>query len=139
MTETPAGLIHEHNMVDDFITAESKKFSESMKPHRDRLAQIESQLLDMLNQLNAGKSDGKRASISTEHGTAYLSTIMTPKILDKEKYLDWVLEHWTKWGAMLQISAPQKDAVREYMDETSGQEPPFVKIENFTKINIRRS
>jgi hypothetical protein len=139
MTETPAGLIREHNMVDDFMTAESKKFSESMKPHRDRLAQIESQLLDMLNQLNAGKSDGKRASISTEHGTAYLSTIMTPKVLDKEKYLDWVLENWNAVGGMLQVGAPQKDAVREYMDANEGHEPPFVKIENFTKLNVRRS
>lgn len=136
---TAADLISEHNKLDDYLTAESKRFAEFCKPHRERLAAIEAELQEQLNALNAGKPEAKRASISTEAGTAYLSTIMTPKILDKEKYLDWTLENWDKYGAMLQVGAPQKDAVREYMDANDGREPPFVKIENFTRVNIRRS
>ncbi len=136
---TPADLIKEHNTLDDYCTAESKRFTEHLKPAVERKKQIEALLQEQLLALNGGDPTGKKGSISTEHGTAYLSTIMTPKITDKEKYLDFVLENWDARGAMLQIGAPQKDAVREYMDSNDGREPPFVKIENFTRVNIRRS
>ena len=136
---TPADLIAEHNKLDDYITAENKRFAEHIKPVKERLAAIEAELQNQLNALNAGKPESKRASISTEAGTAYLSTIMTPKVADKEKYLDWVLDAWDSRGAMLQIGQPQKDALREYMDTNDGQTPPFVTVEYFTRTNIRRS
>ena len=138
-TPTPADLIKEHNDISDYLTAETKRLNDHLKPARERLAAIEAELQTQLLALNGGDPTGKKASLKTDNGTAYLSTIMTPKVLDKEKFLDWTLDNWPKWGAMLQIGAPQKDTVREYMDENAGSEPPFVKIENFTRINIRRS
>lgn len=136
---TPSELIAEHNRLDDYLTAEAKRFTEFCKPTRERLAAIEAELQTQLLALNEGKPESKRASISTDAGTAYLSTIMTPKTTEKESYLDWVLDNYDKWGAMLQIGAPQKDALREYMDANDGKTPPFVTVDYFTRCNIRRS
>lgn len=134
---TPADLIAEHNKIEDFLKAESKRFVEFCKPHQVRLQEIESELHQTLLTLAGG--DTKRASIATDPGTAYLSTITSYKASDKEKYLDWCLENWNKYGAMLQIAAPQKDAVREYQDENDGRLPPFVESSSIVKVNIRRS
>lgn len=135
---TPAELIAEHNKIGDFIKAESKRFAEFCKPHNERLQAIESELHQMLLDMNGGDIT-KKASLSTDAGTAYLSTIVSPKVTDKEKYLDWVLEDWDRRGAMLQIGAPQKDAVREYQDDNDGRLPPFVESTSITRVNIRRS
>lgn len=134
---TPAELIAEHNKTKDFVAAQSKAFQEWAKPYNDRLAAIENELLARLNELN--NEPGKRASMKTEHGTAYLSTIITPRLVDKVKFLDFVLEDWDKRGAMLQIGAPQKDAITSWQDENDGQLPPHVETSAFTRVNIRRS
>lgn len=132
-------LISEYTKLDDWLTAERKRFDAHCKPHVDRMKAIEADLQQQLLDINQGKPEGKRASISTDAGTAYLSTIMTPKVSDKEKYLDWTLDNWEKWGAMLQVGAPQKDALREYMDANEGRTPPFISVDYFIKCNIRRS
>lgn len=140
MTEkTPDQLIAEHNQISDHLAAQSKVFAEYCKPYNERLTEISNLLLGHLNALNEGKPEGKRASLSTEHGTAYLSTIVTPKAVDKEKFLDFVLADWDRYGAMLQISAPKKDEVTAYMDEHNGSLPPHVEISSFTRVNIRRA
>lgn len=137
--KTPAELIHAYNQIEDHLSAEGKKFQEWSKPYKEKQEAIRNQLLAMLNALNDGKPEGKRASFSTEHGTAFLSTTVTPKWSDKEQGLDFVLDNWDKYGAMLQIGAPQVDAVREYQDANEGRLPPFVEVNSFTRCNIRRS
>lgn len=131
-------LIATHRQIADHITTQTKAFAEYLKPSKERMDWIERQLFIKLAEMNRGKPEGKRASISTDAGTAYLSTILTPKILDREKYLDFVLEHWEQWGGLLQIGAPQKDALKEYLDK-HGQNPPHVEVIPFTRVNIRRS
>ena len=132
-------LIAKYNEIKDHLSAQSKAFSEYCKPFNEQLDSISNQLLDMLNQLNAGKPEGKRASLSTDAGTAYLSTIVTPKVTDKEKFLDWTLDNWDKYGALLQIGAPQKAALEEYMDANDNKLPPFTDVSTFTRVNIRRT
>jgi len=136
--KTPADLIAEHNSLDDWLKAESKRFQDHCAPQRQRLQEIETTLHQLLLNQNGGKVDEK-SSIKTGEGTAYLSRILTPTIVDKTQYLDWVLENWDAWGALLQIGAPNKDTLREYLDQNNGAGPPNVKIEWFVKCNIRRS
>lgn len=131
-------LISEHRKIGDHVTVQTKAFTEYLKPAKDRMDWIEKQLFIKLAELNKGKTEGKRASISTDAGTAYLSTIVTPKVVDREKYLDWCLEDWDNRGGMLQISAPQKDAWNEYIDQHK-ENPPFTESNSFTRVNIRRS
>lgn len=136
---SPAELIAEHNKIKDFVAAQSKALSEHLKPYNERSTQIENKLLELLNALNTGHSQGQKASFSTDHGTAYLSTIVTPKVVDKEKWLDFCLEDWDARGAMLQIGAPIKDALQSYQDDNNGALPPHIETSAFTRVNIRRS
>ena len=137
--QPPEQLIKEHNEISDFLAQQAKAFNAYCKQYNDRLAEISNLLLAKLIALNEGKPEGKRASLSTDAGTAYLSTIVTPKTSDKEAFLDFCLGDWDKYGAMLQIGAPKKDEVVAYMDENGGHLPPTVEISSFTRVNIRRS
>ena len=134
---TADDLIARHIQLDDWVTAQSKKFEEFLKPHKTEMADIKNKLLEMINRLGGEK-------IGTASGTAYTSVITTPKVADREKYLGflWALSdaEWTDFGdAMLQVSAPQKDTTVEYMQSHGGQLPPGVTTSSFTRLNIRRT
>lgn len=132
-------LIEEHRKIGDHVTSQTKAFNEYLKPIREREDWIEKVLFARLVEMNGGKDpSGKKASISTEHGTAYLSTIVTPKVTDKTAWLDWVLEDWDNRGGMLSIGAPVKDGFNEYVDQ-HGTNPPHVEVNAFTRVNVRRS
>lgn len=128
---TPADLIAEYNKIKAFLEAENKRFAEHLKPANERLQEIQNQLLALMNEQRV-------ESFRTEEGTAYKSTIVTPKVTDKIAFLDWTLEDFDTRGAMLQIGAPQKDAVKDYQDHNDGHLPPFVEQSSFTRINIRK-
>lgn len=134
MTEpTAAALIAEHFELDDYMAAETKKFGEFLKPFKERDEAIKNALLALLIE-QGGKG------IKTEHGTAYTSTIVTPKITARDSFLDWCLENWDTLGnEMLQLGAPQKDAVTQYQETNEGKLPPGVETSSFTRVNIRRS
>lgn len=137
--QSAADLIAEHNRLDDHCKSQSKQFGEYLRPFKTKMEEIENQLQAMLLALNSQNPDAKKkASLSTDAGTAYLSTIVTPKLTDKEAWLDFCLEDWDHRGAMLQIGAPQKTALEEYQDANDGRLPPFVETSSFTRVNIRR-
>lgn len=129
---TPADLIQHYHQLSGWLDTESKRLEEYYKPHRVKLEEIKNQLLAMLNEQNLD-------SFKSEHGTAYKSEITTPKIIDKEKFLDFVLEDWGNRGELLQIAAPQKSAFENYMQENNGALPPFTEVSKFIRLNIRRS
>lgn len=150
MTKTPADLIAEYTRLEDWVKAETKRFSDHLAPAKARMEEIkETELRAHL--LALGSKD--KQTLSTDAGTAYTSTILTPSINypegqipyanekpAREAYLDWCLENWDEGGnAMLQLGAPQVTAVREYMDKSGGHPPPGVKISTFTRVNIKRS
>lgn len=141
MTESPAKLISEILQLDDWVDAQQKKFDEYLKPHKEKIEALKMQLHEQLLALNEAKNgEHPRASISTDAGTAYLSTIITPKIEgDKTAFLDWVLEDWPTRGAGLQIGAPQKAWLQEWTDAHQGQLPPNVTTSAITRVNVRRS
>lgn len=130
---TASDLIQEHTVLDDWCTAESKRFTDHLAPAKARQDEIKNKL----NELMLGQGVN---SLKTDHGTAYKSTIVTPKVVDRDAYLRAVLDKWTEFGnEMLQLSAPQKDAVTNYMEQHNGQLPPGVQTSSFSRINIRRS
>lgn len=151
MTEpTASDLVAEHCRLDDYVTAESKRFQAHLKPAQDRMAEIKNKLHEML----LGLGSKAKQSISTDHGTVYTSTIMTPKIstwgppyvtasgtrVGRDAYLDFCLDNWDTVGnEMLQLGAPQKDALKTYIEAHNGAVPPGIEISSFTRVNIRRS
>lgn len=137
MTETADQLIARFVQLRDHCQSQQKAFDEFLKPFKQEQSEIQDKLLGILNQTGG-------EAIKTDHGTASKSVIVTPKVETREAYLDWLFslsdEDWSAFGnAMLQIAAPQIDAVREYMTSHEGQLPPGVVTNSFTRINIRRS
>lgn len=126
-------LITEYFKLKDWADAESKRFDEHVKPVKTRLEEITTLLLGILNTQGADK-------VATDAGTAYKSTIVTPSITDRDAYLDFVEENWAEIGnEILQLGAPNKKALQDYMDSHNGMLPPGIKTSAFTRVNIRRS
>lgn len=129
-------LVHRFNILEDYLTAEGKRFAEHIKPVKTEMEGIKSKLHEML--LALGSKD--KQSISTDYGTVYTSSIMTPKITDRDKFLDAVNENWDQWGnEMLQVNKPQVNALRNYMDAHHDTLPPGIEVSYFVNVNIRRS
>lgn len=143
---TAEQLITEHNKLEEHIKAETKRFADFMKPHKDRLEAIGNELLALSNLQ-------KWDSIKTDAGTAYRSTLLNVSVspdglpytvnsqdhVGREALLDFALDHWDDVGNDLLLVSAQKDAVRKYMEANEGKPPPGVKVGWFTRINIRKS
>lgn len=132
-----AQLIATYTLLDDMLDAGAKVQSETVKPLRAACMTIKDRLLAIIHQVGGD-------AIKTPNGTAYTSTIVTPKVESRQDYLEWLFaltdEEWTEFGdAMLQVGAPQKDALVEYMADHDGLLPPGIATSSLTRINIRRS
>lgn len=127
-----AALVSEHQQIKAHLEAQEKIFSEYKKPYNAQLELIQAQI-------TATMTEQGIKSFKTDTGTAILSTIVAPKVIDKEKFLDFVLEDWDNRGAMLQIGAPQKDALQEYMDTHNGALPPSVETSSIVRFSIRKA
>jgi hypothetical protein len=144
--QTAADLIAEHIKVDDWIAAETKRFAEFMKPHKEKLQALGNQLLALSN-------TAKWDKIATDAGTAYRSTLLNVSVspeglpyekegqtsLGREALLDFALDYWDDIGNDLLLVSPQKDAVKRYMESHEGKPPPGCSVSWFTRINVRRS
>lgn len=130
---TADDLVAEHIKIDDYLATEAKRFTEFCKPYRDRLSELEGKLLELM-QANGVKS------VKTDHGTGYISVIVTPSIKDREAFLDAVMEHYDTWGAgLLQLGKPKKEALDEYMTANGNALPPGVETTSFVRVNVRRT
>lgn len=132
MSNEPNDLVAEHIKIDNWVKAETKRFTEFLKPHKERMTEIE-------NQLQAFMLQHKLDSLPLDSGTAYISTIMNVKVEDREKYLDFVNERWDDYGNEMLIASPQKDAVKNFMQNHAGAPPPGVTIGWFQRVNVRRT
>ena len=132
-SETADQLVTEFIKIRDWLTAETKRFTDFCIPYREKQSLIESKLLEILNQQGAN-------SLKTDAGTVYKSVIVTPQIADREKYLDAVLENYDTWGAgMLQRGKPKKESLDDYMASTNGQLPDGVTTTSYVHCNVRKS
>jgi hypothetical protein len=130
---TAVELITEFTKLDDWIASETKRFTDHLAPHKKRMDEIKATLLGMM-------TEQRLNSMPTDVGTAYISTITTPKVVDRDKYLDFVNEKWDEIGnELLQVGAPQKDALKQYLEDNKNQPPPGIEVTYFNRCNIRRS
>ena len=144
-----SALVQEWNQIKAHLAEQSKAFAEFCKPYRERQDAIENAIHKFLNETN-------QQSARTEHGTAYKSVSTTPKIEDRNAYLDFCLDSWDEGGnEMLQLGAPQIDAFKKYMEMREKQleemkqrgalsndlsvTPPGTSVSFFEKVNIRKS
>ena len=127
-----ASLVSEHQKIRAHIDVQQKVFSDYCKPYNERMEQIQALITSAMTEQGI-------KSFKTDTGTAILSTIVTPKLLDETKYLDWVLEDWDHRGAMLKIGPPLKDALTEYMDTNNGALPPNIETSSIVRFSIRKA
>ncbi len=145
--QTAEQLIAEHNKLDDWIKAETKRFGDFLKPHKERLEAIGNQLLALSN-------TQKWEQIRTDAGTAYRSTLLNisvspegakytnsegQEVIGREALLDFALDNWNDIGNDLLLVSAQKDSVKKYMEANEGKPPPGITTQWWTRINIRRS
>jgi hypothetical protein len=127
-----AALVSEYQQIRGHVDAQAKQFQNYCKPYNEKMEGIQAQI-------TAAMTEQGIKSFKTDTGTAILSTIITPKVLDKEKYLDWVLDDWNNRGDMLQIGAPQKAALDAYMDSHDGALPPNIETSSLLRFSIRKA
>ncbi len=146
---TAEQLIAERFALDDKIKGATKILAAYVAPFKERMEQIDVELMTLLNQMGDDK-----ASISTDVGTAYKSHLLNVSI-DPEgdayvnsageyqkgrmALLDFALDTWNEGGADLLLVQPQKDAVKTFMEVNGGKPPPGLKTSWFTRVNVRRS
>jgi hypothetical protein len=129
----PAALIAARVQLDTWLKTESKRLSDYFAPYRARLQQMDEQLLAL-------SISQKWENFRTEHGTAYRQTTLTPKIEDRDTFLDFCLDNWDTVGnALMQLRAPAIEPLREYLDAHNKEFPPGVTGQFDTHINIRKS
>lgn len=128
----PNDLVAEHIKIDDWVKAETKRFTEFLRPHKERMQEIE-------NQLQAFMLQHKLDSLPLDSGTAYISTIMNLKVEDREKFLDFVNLEWDTYGNEMLLANAQKDGCKQYMQDHAGAPPPGVTIGWFQRVNVRRT
>lgn len=127
-----ADLVKRRQMVRGWLDAQEKNFSDYCRPYRDQVEQMDSQITAAMTQAGI-------KSLKTDTGTAILSTIVTPKVIDKLKFLDWVLEDWDNRGEMLQVGTPLKETITSYMDAHEGQLPPNIETSSMIRFSIRKA
>ena len=128
---TDEQLIAENHQIEALLKQATDKLNEWAKPHKARLTEIEDELFRRLKERGAD-------STSTEAGTAYISTIMSTKVEDREKLFDFVAENWETVGAEVQLNLA-KGAVQSYMEHNNGLLPPGISNSYFQRLNIKRS
>lgn len=146
--QTDEQLVQKYVELRDWTQAEKKRFDTFMEPHKQTMDIIENEFLRRLNERGAD-------STKTDCGTAYKSTLLNisvtpegsapyirpdaPASIGREALLDFALDNWDEIGNELLLISAQKDSVRRWMDEHQGVPPPGIKVNWFTKVNIRRS
>ncbi len=129
--KTAEQLIADVIKLKDKLALAGKQFDDWCKPWKATITENENRLLAMLN-------EQRLESIRADSGTAYKSTITSYKVVDREKVLDLINQHWESFGSdMLQLGVT-KDAVKKYVEE-NGQLPEGLTSDSFVRINIRRS
>ena len=128
---TDNDLIAENHKLEDLIKAAQAKFDEWAKPHKARIAEIESALRARLLERGAD-------STKTDAGTAYFSNIMNTKVENIPLLFDFVADNWEDVGADVKISVPV-GKVREHMDAHEGNPPPGMSVSFYKRLNVNRS
>jgi hypothetical protein len=127
-------LVAKHKENKEWLAAAAVDYEKHIAAVKKEQAAIENQLFEMLQALG-----GSKQSLKTDSGTAYISVITTPKVSDRDEYLTAVMDNYYTWGAgLLQVGAPKKEALDEYMREHEHL-PPGVETSSFMRVNVRHS
>ena len=128
ITATPAQMVEEYIALRDARDQGKKKFEEMIKArYLDRMDELETQLLDMLNKLGSD-------SIASPAGTVYKKLSTSVTVADSREFQRHVIgsEAWDliDWRA-------NKTAVNDLV-EAGEPVPPGVNRSSFYSVGVRR-
>lgn len=143
-------LIAEYHKLDAYMDAQLAALTEFLKPTREKVERIKTELQTRLIQNKANR-------IATDFGTAYLSTITNHKIdpaglpyvrrdpggetvtsTGRDAVIDWLFENWDEYGNEgIQVGV-SKDIVNKYI-EKENKPPPGLTISTFKRLNINKA
>ena len=131
MNITDAQLVEKYLEFKSLVASRTETFEAEIKPFKDGMVTIENEFLRRLDE--RGSENTK-----TDAGTAYKSTLLNVKVIDRDAFMKFCMTYWDTVGAdMLNVTAV-KDPVKQYM-EAHNLEPPGVSTSQFVRINVRRS
>lgn len=121
-------------LVEAYRLLRDKK-AELEAAHKARIAEInrrqeliENKILELFNAAGV-------ESARTPHGTAYVSEVITARVVSRDAFFHFVQTH-DAWE-MLEARA-NKTAVKQFIDEHDGALPPGIDVATIRKINIRK-
>lgn len=131
MNITDAQLVKKYLDFKSLVASRKEAFEVELKPYVEGMATIENEFLRRLDERGADNT-------KTEAGTAYKSTLLNVKVVDRDAFMKYVSTYWNNGGSDMLIVSATKDAVKQYI-ETNKTQPPGIETSQFIRINIRRS
>lgn len=137
---TMGELIDKHQEIASYMAAQAAAFAKTMAPFQAAVdllnGEIKSRLLD----------GGIQNSKSTNGWTAYISRTLSVKVVDREKYLDFIVnDNWQYLDARV-LKAPVEDWIEENQTKRikDGLAPLSVEelgleVTPIIKCNVRKS
>ena len=131
MNITDAQLVEKYLEFKALVASRKEAFEAELKPYVDGMSTIENEFLRRLDERGADNT-------KTEAGTAYKSTLLNVKVVDRDAFMKYVSTYYNQGGSDMLIVSAAKDAVKQYV-ETNKVDPPGVETSQFVRVNIRRS
>lgn len=127
--------MNDNDLIGKYIELRDRK-AQMTKDFENTLTPIVGAMETIENAMAARLLASGQESVRTENGTAYRTTVMTTKVIDREAFIAYVKEFDA--FDMLPASAV-KESVKEYMETSAGRPPPGVDITTLYKTNFRKS
>lgn len=127
-TLTVADKVDAYIKIRDFKKSAEDEFKKSMTRVLQAMDKLEAELLDELNKAGVN-------SMSGASGVAYVNTVMSATVENRENFLDHVRK--TKMWEALDVKA-NKTFVKEYIEE-HGESLPGLKVTQVKTVGVRRS
>ena len=131
---TDEALVRRHRDLTAYLDAEETALVEKLKPWKEQRTLIEGEMLTRLNDRKANNS-------KTDAGIFFKKTSKSTRVVDKVVFLDHVFAlrlNGSPNAYDMLTQAVAKDSVLAWMKDHDGEAPPGVKVEEFTKIEVRK-
>ncbi len=126
---TDAEIISQYIAVRDHIATLKEKHAAELAPFNQGLETMEGVMAQRLIERGA-------QNVKTEAGTVYRTTIMKPKVADRDAFLGYAIE-CRDWS-MLSIGV-LLDPLKEFMEKNDKRLPPGVDVTTLIHTNFRKA
>ena len=129
-TPTIGDMIAHHQLLKAYVEQEKVKFSEAIKPYTNAIETIEATVQAELTRQGL-------KNFKSDDGTAYLSTTLSVKVDNRDKFLQFVTQgHWEFLDARA-LKAP----VQEWIEQNPAAAPSEIGLitQPVITCNIRKS